>query len=151
MSIKVYGPHLTMDLLGCDPAKVSSGAFIYQFMSDLPGKIGMAKIGQPHLDLYSGPFKEWGGFSASIHIQTSHITFHFFDWGYAFGDIFSCKPFDYEATFELIKKELGADSNEPKFIDPTADYAIQALEFIKDKKSEYGFHERGFNFPPSLM
>lgn len=145
-----YGPHLTMDLVGCNPSKLKDGKFLWKFMSDLPGKMGMNKIGEPHLDLYSGPYSEWGGFSATVHIQTSHITFHFFEWGYVFGDIFSCRDFDTEKVVEMIKGELEADMHEPIFENPTDPLCIEAAEYLKDKKSTWNLYKRGLNFPPSV-
>ena len=66
----------------------------------------MNPIGSPHLDLYTGPHREWDGFSATIHIQTSHITAHLFAFGYVFMDIFSCRPFDREKTKAFILARL---------------------------------------------
>jgi|ERR1035437_7282591 S-adenosylmethionine/arginine decarboxylase-like enzyme len=150
MTEKYYGPHLTLNLVGCNPDKVSNGEFVYKFLSDLPAKIGMNKIGNPHLDLYTGEFSEWGGFSATIHIQTSHITFHFFEWGYCFGDIFSCKDFDVANTIKLIMDELEADKHEPRFQNSESKMCLDAAEFLKDKKSTWNLYQRGFNFPPSI-
>lgn len=145
-----YGPHLTLDLVGCNPKKVSDVRFLYKFMSALPGKIGMNKMGEPHVDMYNGIHEEWGGASISIHIQESHITFHFFDWGYAFGDIFSCKDFDFEKGIKTIMEELEADQHEPFFVDPNSEESKAALEFLKGKKSSHQLWERGHSFPPSL-
>lgn len=82
------------------------GEFVYRFMQRLVAEIGMTPIGSPHLDLYTGPHKEWDGFSATIHIQTSHITAHFFAFGYVFMDIFSCRPFDRDKTKAFIVQAL---------------------------------------------
>lgn len=101
-----YGPHLMGDLPGCDPAKMLDGPFIYRFMNAVVSVAEMRPIGSPHLDLYTGPHKEWEGFSATVHIQTSHITAHFFAFGYVFCDLFSCRPFDREKTRRFIEAEL---------------------------------------------
>lgn len=139
-----------MDMTGCNPKLITDGAFIYKFMSELPGKIGMNKIGNPHLDLYTGPHPEWDGFSATVHIQTSHITFHFFAFGYVFGDVFSCRDFDFESAFEMIKTELQADQHGPEFMEPLTEGQKAAVEFLKENKSEYSVIKRGVNFPPSI-
>lgn len=101
-----YGPHMMGDLAGCKIERVTDGAFIYKFMKQLVDVIGLNPIGSPHLDLYDGPHEEWEGFSATIHIQTSHITAHFFKFGYVFIDIFSCKPFNEGLTREWVGSQL---------------------------------------------
>jgi S-adenosylmethionine/arginine decarboxylase-like enzyme len=103
---KVYGSHLLGDLAGCDPAKMKDGEFVYRFLQKLVKEVGMNPIGSPHLDLYTGPHKEWDGFSATVHIQTSHITAHLFAFGYVFMDIFSCRPFDFERTKAFVAQML---------------------------------------------
>jgi S-adenosylmethionine/arginine decarboxylase-like enzyme len=123
-----YGPHLLADLAGCDPARMKDGEFVYRFLQDLVKEVGMNPIGSPHLDLYTGPHKEWDGFSATIHIQTSHITAHFFAFGYVFMDIFSCRPFDREKTKAFILGRLR----------PTGSAIWRELA-------------RGANFPASLL
>lgn len=145
-----YGPHVVMDLVGCNPKKIKDARFIYKFMSELPEKIGMKKMGEPHMDMYTGINEEWGGFSSNIFIQTSHISFHFFDWGYVFGDIFSCRDFDFENAVKMIMEELEVDQHQPDFVYPEKIESIEALEFLKNKKSEWKVSSRGFNFPPSL-
>ena len=105
--MKTFGPHLVGDLYGCDE-RIRDGRFIYDFLKELTEFIGLTPIGSPHLDLYSGPHPEWGGFSATIHIQTSHITLHAFDFGYVFIDIFSCKPFNMPAAQSMIQTTLQA-------------------------------------------
>jgi S-adenosylmethionine/arginine decarboxylase-like enzyme len=101
-----YGPHLLADLAGCEITRMRDGEFVYRFLLDLVKEVGMNPIGSPHLDLYTGPHKEWDGFSATIHIQTSHITAHLFAFGYVFMDIFSCRPFDREKTKAFILQRL---------------------------------------------
>lgn len=145
-----YGPHLTLDMLGCNPNKTSDANFIYSFMKRLVEAVGMNKIGNPHMDLYDGIHSEWGGWSVSIHIQESHMTAHFFDWGYTFLDIFSCKDFDVQATVDWIMTELEADQHNPEFVNPESEESLAAIEFLNGKKSEWAYWKRGKNFPPSL-
>ncbi len=140
-----------MDLVGCNTEKIMDGAYLYDFMQRLVKKIGMNPIGGPHMDLYSGPHPEWQGFSVTQHVQTSHITFHFFAFGYVFGDIFSCKDFDTEDAFEFIKNELEADQHDPNLDHLNNSKHLEAIKFLKDKKSTYKLIERGeTNFPLSL-
>lgn len=122
-----YGPHLLGDLDGCLPSLMRDGEFIYRFMQGLVDEIGLVPIGSPHLDLYTGPHKEWDGFSATVHIQTSHVTAHFFAFGYVFLDIFSCKPFDQDRAKRWIEDRL------------------------RPERSEWLSMERGRNFPSHLV
>lgn len=138
-----------MDFVGCNPALINDGQFIYKFLSELPIKMGMNKIGNPHLDLYSGPHPEWDGWSATIHIQTSHITGHFFAFGYAFLDIFSCRDFAFDKVFEMVKTELEADQHKA-ILDKLKPEHIKAMEYLESQKSNYRLIKRGLNFPPSL-
>jgi len=145
-----YGPHLTLDLIGCNPKKTSDIRYMFKFMGELPGKIGMNKMGEPHIDMYNGIHEEWFGASISIHIQESHMTVHAFDWGYVFIDIFSCKDFDTDGAIKYIMESLEADQHKPSFFDPNSESSIKAMEFIEGKKSSHQIFERGLNFPPSL-
>lgn len=144
-----YGPHLVLDLVGCNPDKVSSARYMYDFLVRLSGAIGMNLMRKPHLDLYNGVHPDWSGWSGSVHIQESHMTFHAFDWGYLCLDIFSCKDFDFEAAVAWIKKELEADRCGPRFVEDTAEVRA-AKEFLLCAKSTWRVFERGLNFPPSL-
>ena len=119
-----YGSHLMGDLNGCT---VRDGEYLYRFLKDLVREIGMESMGSPHLDLYTGPHTEWDGFSATIHIQSSHITVHIFAFGYVFIDIFSCTPIDVAKAQHFIKKSF-----EP---------AHDSWQFVR----------RGFNFPSHLI
>ena len=109
--MSTFGPHLIGDLEGCYPGYMTNGGFIFDFMNDAVRRIGLVPIGSPHLDLYSGPHEAWEGYSATVHIQTSHITAHFFKFGYAFMDVFSCKPFDEEDFTSWVGYELVAESS----------------------------------------
>jgi S-adenosylmethionine/arginine decarboxylase-like enzyme len=103
-----FGPHLVGDLYGVYAGNLQDGRYVYRFLLGLADFIGLQPIGSPHLDLYSGPHEEWNGFSATIHIQTSHITMHCFDFGYVFIDIFSCKQFDRREVEDYVTEQLEA-------------------------------------------
>lgn len=122
-----YGMHIMGDLNGCRLDVMRDGEFLYRFLKDLVGEIGMVPIGSPHLDLYTGPHKEWEGFSGTVHIQTSHITCHVFAFGYVFIDIFSCREFN----------------------------TLKAIDFIQRAfcPTSAGWHsmDRGFNFPAQYL
>ena len=122
-----FGPHLLGDMNGCRRDVMCDGMWVWSFMHDLVNQLDMRRIGDPHLDLYSGPHKEWAGYSATIHIQTSHITAHFFAFGYVFLDIFSCKPFDQEKAKGYVR------------------------ELLRPTSERWQNVERGFMFPPELL
>jgi S-adenosylmethionine/arginine decarboxylase-like enzyme len=144
-----YGPHLTLDLVGCNPAKTTDAKFICNFFKEIPGLIGMNKIGEPHMDLYNGIHPDWDGWSVTVHIQESHITGHFFEWGCMFLDIFSCKDFDHEGAAKMIMETFEADQHAPLFKEETPE-TIAATKYLVDQKSIWRYAERGLNFPPSL-
>lgn len=122
-----YGPHLVGDLRGTNPELAVDGAFIYEFLNSLCSVIGLEPMGSPHLDWYTGEHDEWAGFSATLHIQTSHITLHAFEFGYLFIDIFSCKPFDQNTAIQFVQNMWQPDS------------------------ARWQPVERGYDFPPELL
>ena len=101
---EVFGPHLTLDLKGCNPAKLADFDLVFDVLDKLPSKIGMTKITQPYVFKYSGLVPEDKGITGFVVIAESHISIHTFELkDYVFIDLFSCKPFDYEyATQYLI-------------------------------------------------
>ncbi len=118
-----FGPHLTLDLGKCNPKKLSDLKFIFNFLNDLPTKIGMTKITQPYVFEYSGLVPEDKGITGFVVIAESHISVHTFqDKDYAFVDIFSCKFFDYEKV-----KKILIDAFESK--DPKTNVVMRGKDF----------------------
>ncbi|MGC8811981.1 MAG: adenosylmethionine decarboxylase [Candidatus Aenigmatarchaeota archaeon] len=103
----MFGPHLTLDLYGCNEKKLSDLTFIYKILDELPDLMGMRKISPPQVVLHKGNPKSFdkGGISAFVLIAESHISIHtFIGYGFASIDVFSCKPFDEkEITNYLVK------------------------------------------------
>lgn len=94
--IEAFGPHLTLDLNECNPAKLSDYDLVFDVLNNLPDMIGMTKITQPYVFKYSGLVPEDKGITGFVVIAESHISIHTFqDKNYCFIDLFSCKPFDY--------------------------------------------------------
>lgn len=90
-----FGPHLMMDCRGVSFEKCNDLRYIWEFLNDLPDKIGMTKIVQPYVFPYSGLVPEDKGITGVVVIAESHLTFHSFtEKDYFFFDLFSCKPFD---------------------------------------------------------
>jgi S-adenosylmethionine decarboxylase len=93
------GPHLMLDCRRCDPKKIADLGYVFRFLNELPDKIGMTKIIQPYVFPYSGLVPEDEGITGVVVIAESHLSFHSFTQkDYFFFDLFSCKPFDVEAT-----------------------------------------------------
>ena len=122
-----FGPHLMLDLSECVQGKINDLDFIFNFLNTLPDKIGMVKITQPYVFPYSGLVPEDKGITGCVIIAESHLSIHtFVEKGYAFIDLFSCKPFD---------------------TDMAKDFIIQAF---LSKKPEVHIIERGKGFPRNL-
>ncbi|MBW3022986.1 adenosylmethionine decarboxylase [Candidatus Woesearchaeota archaeon] len=105
MDSNAFGPHLMLDLSQCNKDRLSDLHFIFNILNDLPDKIGMTKITQPHVFPYSGLVPEDKGITGFVIIAESHISIHTFEEkDYVFIDVFSCKDFNVEkATQELVK------------------------------------------------
>lgn len=101
----MFGPHLMMDVWGCDKAVLSDLSLVFKYLNETPDKIGMTKITQPHVFPYSGLVPEDLGITGTVIIAESHLSVHTFSLkGYAFFDVFSCKPFDVEqAVGEVLE------------------------------------------------
>ena len=129
---KGFGPHLMMDCKGVNYDKCSDVGFVWQFLNDLPDKIGMTKITQPYVFPYSGLVPEDKGVTGVVIIAESHLTFHSFtEKDYFFFDCFSCKPFDVD---KMMHEVLNA------FDVKTVDIhkAFRGLEFPRSEVHEAG-------------
>lgn len=118
-----FGPHLTLDLYGCDQKRLLDDKYIYNLLDKLPAKIGMHKISQPVVNKFtSNPLGrkksfDHGGISAFVLIAESHITIHtFVAQKYASVDIFSCKDFDVEKAEKHLMKAFSAAKAEKNFL-----------------------------------
>lgn len=113
---KMFGPHLTLDLYGCNKKKLKDVGFVYEFLDQMPQMIGMTKIMPPYTFQYSGLKPEDWGVSGIVLIAESHISIHTFpEKGFASVDIFSCKEFDTEAASDIVVSKLGAKTYEKNF------------------------------------
>lgn len=109
-----FGPHVMLDCRGCNRDKIGDVALVFDFLNDLPEKIGMTKIIQPYVFPYSGLVPEDKGVTGMVIIAESHLTFHSFtEKDYFFFDLFSCKYFDVDTavrhvleTFEVTEYEM---------------------------------------------
>lgn len=92
-----FGPHLTVDGIGCSSKDLSSMSFIYKFLDDCPKKIHMTKITEPYI------VKIPAGFAGMVLIAESHISVHTNPKKKKiYVDIFSCKDFDKSKALKYI-------------------------------------------------
>ena len=106
-----FGPHLMLDCRECDSSKINDHALIYQFLDELPERVGMTKIIPPYVFPYSGLVPEDKGVTGMVIIAESHLTFHSFtEKDYFFFDMFSCKPFDVEVVERHVIETFGVKS-----------------------------------------
>lgn len=100
--------HLVIDGFVDDVNKISDIEPIFDLLNDLPEQIEMTKITQPYVFRYSGVVPEDWGITGMVIIAESHISIHTFPEHKRFHmDVFSCKPFDYKRTMEIIEQRLG--------------------------------------------
>lgn len=74
-----FGSHLTIDGYGGDSIKLNDMSLIYRCLNELPGLLGLKKLGEP-LVMEAPPVsdKDSGGYSGFVMINTSHISCHTF-------------------------------------------------------------------------
>ena len=115
----MFGPHLTLDLYGCDRKKLLNKDFVFSVLIELPQLIDMHRISEPQVTIYNGSPGSFdaGGISAFVLIAESHITVHTFAKdGFVSIDIFSCKEFDMEKTLKFITEKFKPEKIEKNFI-----------------------------------
>lgn len=112
------GPHLMLDCRRCDPAKIADLGHVFRFLNELPDKIGMTKIIQPYVFPYAGLVPEDEGITGIVVIAESHLSFHSFTQkDYVFFDLFSCKPFDVDATRRYVLEAFGVQDYDMHYVE----------------------------------
>jgi S-adenosylmethionine decarboxylase len=92
-----YGPHLMLDLNGCNQKTLDDLEACFKLLSELPGMVGMTAITQPYVFRYDSVVPDDAGITGVVIIAESHISLHTYPKKhFAFVDLFSCKPFDVE-------------------------------------------------------
>jgi S-adenosylmethionine decarboxylase len=98
-----FGPHITLDLSGCNIDKLKNLQLHFDLLHTLPEIIGMTKITQPYVFPYSGLVPEDKGITGIVIIAESHISIHSFEEKqYCFVDIFSCRSFDTQKAIDTV-------------------------------------------------
>lgn len=137
-----FGPHLMLDLYGCNKDRLNDLRFVYDLLDRLPEKIGMTKIAPPQIISYPGKEGSFdkGGISAFVLIAESHITIHtFVEQGHAFVDIFSCKEFDLEEAERILKEQFEATKVDRHISNRGAEFPKEiplAAKIVKEERGD---------------
>ncbi len=102
---EMFGPHLTLDIYGCDKEKLKNYELVYKMLDELPGIIGMHKYSEPVLHNIAPRENSFdqGGLTGFVILVESHISIHTFpEDNFASIDIFSCKSFDSKKATEHL-------------------------------------------------
>jgi S-adenosylmethionine decarboxylase len=100
--------HLVVDAFVDDASRIGEIEPIFELLLNLPDEIGMTRITQPYVFRYRGVVPEDWGITGMVIIAESHVSVHTFPEHKRFHlDVFSCKPFDAEATMRLVEQRLG--------------------------------------------
>lgn len=106
----MWGLSSSIDLKGCDPAKIRDAECIRTFACELCDLIKMRRYGDPIIvDFGEDPVVS--GFTLVQLIETSSITAHFANASNAvYLDVFSCRKFEPSEVAEFSSCYFGADS-----------------------------------------
>jgi len=119
----VFGPHITLDLSGCNIEKLQNLQLHFDLLNTLPEKIGMTKITQPYVFPYSGLVPEDKGITGIVIIAESHISIHSFEEkNYCFVDIFSCCPFNTQKAIDVILDTFEPSSHKINIVERGIDF-----------------------------
>lgn len=101
-----FGPHLMLDLYGCDEKILNDVQILYILLEELPTKLGMRILVKPYVVHAEGNHKrDPGGWSGFVIIQESHVSLHTFPKKkFLTADIYSCKPFNTNLAIAHFKK-----------------------------------------------
>ncbi len=111
----MFGPHLTLDLYGCDKEKLNNFEFVYTILSEMPEMLGMHKFAAPQLSKIPAQPNSFdkGGLTGFVILIESHLAIHTFpNDGYASFDIFSCKYFSEDSAIKYLMEKLGSQKVE---------------------------------------
>src|SRR3989344_4241796 len=100
---QAYGLHLTLDGYGADSKKLADVGLLYETLNSLPKKIGMHKVGFPHIIQFTeAPIT---GISGFIFILESHISIHTYAAKrFISMDVYSCKEFNPKIVIHFLEK-----------------------------------------------
>lgn len=96
-----YGLLLAFDGYGASKTRCANTGMLYRFLYDLPGAIGMRRLGFPHIVRVDEPGVR--GLSGFTFLMESHVSIHTYEErGFVTADIYSCKAFDADAVAAML-------------------------------------------------
>lgn len=121
-----YGLHLLLDGYKADSEKLADVSLLYETLSSLPDKIGMKRVGFPHIIRFTEP--PIAGISGFIFIVESHISIHTYaQQQFISVDIYSCREFNANTAISFLKRT----------------YVIKKMETSLVKRGTYFFENQG--------
>jgi S-adenosylmethionine decarboxylase len=127
-----YGLQLTLDGYAAKQELCSDVAHLYNLLMELPGHIGMRRVGFPHIIQITEPGIK--GLSGFVFIMESHISIHTYEErGFVTADVYSCKNFDETKTQNYLIEAFGIQ-------------AFESNTAIRGKR----FQNLPVQFPPNL-
>lgn len=106
-TVDYWGYHLTLNVGGCDIAKVTDPQHITAFCKALVKEIDMVPFGEPQVVHFADHDPNKAGWTLLQFIETSNIMCHFLDFGDAYFDLFSCKPYDVQRVKDMFVEWFG--------------------------------------------
>jgi len=104
-----YGIETVIDLYDCKFAAISSESKLRQYLKKIVKELDMVAFGAPFVERFGFNAEHTAGYSVVQLIETSSITGHFSEtFRSAHINVFSCKPYDTEAAYELTRRFFGA-------------------------------------------
>jgi len=105
-----YGQELTVDIYGCDAAKIADGKHIKDYVIKLCDEvIKMKRFGPVTVEHFGHENPITAGYSMVQLIETSCVSGHFSEYKKsAYINIFSCKWFDGLSAARFTKEWFGA-------------------------------------------
>lgn len=125
----MFGPHLTLDLSGCDRDKLLDVKFIESILDEFPPMVGLHKLTKPFVRRFNDPTP---GVSAFVIISESHVSIHTFgEERFASVDIFSCKDFDKKFAVDYFTKKFNPQKIEKHFLTRGEHYPFEIRKAIQ--------------------
>ena len=104
-----------IDGYGAPSHRLNDVSLLYRVLMDLPKKIGMRRIGFPHIvEITESPITGLSGFT---FIMESHISVHTYsERGFFTADIYSCKTFDPKEVTRRLEQAFELKTIETKLV-----------------------------------
>lgn len=109
--------HLVIDGNGCNVDALKDLEGVYNFLDEIPLRIGMTKMIQPYVVKWKDKGSALEGVTGFVTIAESHISVHTFpDNARVYVDIFSCKHFDKEKILQIFEEHFRPKKMEFKVV-----------------------------------